>query len=218
MALSKEEYKLLDRMNKRLRAWDKQGATNELVNRVRNDLLNFYLENDMDSPNRENLYFTKSGKLTGEQKEQLLNIAQSMDTAKSSRIGYYKKHKEIADQTMKTYETLRNNPNYNINNYSDFDKFAHYMDTFTKMNKGGDSQSFQDYVDFVDTEESYMKIKTALRQLPSATIARVYSYGKEFKLTDKEINKLLAENINNFNDGDKLEMFLKSEIEKFERD
>lgn len=194
MSLTKEEYKLLDRMNKRLRTWQRQGLTNEVINRVKNDLINFYDKYDRAHPSHEYIVFTKSKNLSDREKQELLQIARSMENAKSSSLAYYKKRRDNIndEQIRRSYETIKNNPAYGVNNW-------------------------QDYIQFVDNMENYRAISASLRELDSKIVARTYAYGKEHNLTTQDINELLLQNVQKYEYGDDFEIFLKTEIERIEQ-
>lgn len=189
--LTADEYKLLDKMNKRLRTWQKNNMSNEVVNQVKNDLLNFYLKHNINSPNREMLLFTKSNNLTSEQKEELLRIANAMNSAKSSKISYYKKMPTDDKRLQKAFQTVKNNPLYNV-------------------------KTFADYVQWVDDMNNAKAIVAELMELDSAMIARVYGYGTDKKLTTEQVNEIMVNAVNNYKDGSTMEQFLQSEIEKKE--
>lgn len=198
MSLTKDQYKLLDRMNKRLRTWQRQGLSNEVINRVKNELINFYDKYDLNHPSHEYVLFTKSKNLPDEARRELLQIARSMEYAKSSKISYYKRNKISIDETFdkrvrSSYETIRNNPAYGVNN-------------------------FQDYIRFVDDMVNYRAIRSSLRELDSKIVARTYAYGHERNLTTEEINNIIASNIQKYEYGDDFEIFLKTEIERMEKE
>lgn len=189
--LTASEYKLLDRMNKRLRTWHKNNISNEVVNQIQNDLINFYAKHDIDNPSRDIILFKKSNKYTDEEKQELLQIAKAMERAKSSKISYYKKHKVDDLKIRKSFESMRQNPAYNIN-------------------------SFSDYIQLVDDLNNAKAIISELMEIDSGLVARTYSYAKEHKLTSEEVNKILVTTLKNYRDGDTMEQFLQTEIERKE--
>lgn len=196
MALTKDEYKLLDRMNKRLRTWQKKGLTNEVINRVKNDLINFYEKNDREHPSHEFIVFSKSNKMSESEKNELLRIARSMEQSKSSSVSWYqsKKNKLNDDAIRNAYETIKGNPSYGVNNW-------------------------QDYIDFIDNMENWRKEQAILRDLDSKLVARTYAYGKEKNLTTEEVNKIMEDNVLKYqNGGSEFEMFLRDEIDRLEEE
>ena len=189
--LTASEYKLLDRMNKRLRTWHKNNLSNEVINQIQNDLLNFYAKHDIDNPSRDIILFKKSNKYTDEEKQELLQIAKAMERAKSSKISYYRKHKVDDLKIRKSFESMRQNPAYNIN-------------------------TFSDYIQLVDDLNNAKAIIAELMEIDSGLVARTYSYAREHKLTSEEVNKILVNTLKNYRDGDTMEQFLQTEIERKE--
>ena len=189
--LTASEYKLLDRMNKRLRTWHKNNLSNEVVNQIQNDLLNFYTKHNIDNPSRDIILFKKSNRYTEEEKQEILKIAKAMDRAKSSKISYYRKHKVDDLKIRKSFESMRQNPAYNIN-------------------------SFSDYIQLVDDLNNAKAIIAELMEIDSGLVARTYSYAREHKLTSEEVNKILVNTLKNYRDGDTMEQFLQTEIERKE--
>ena len=189
--LTASEYKLLDRMNKRLRTWHKNNLSNEVVNQIQNDLLNFYTKHNIDNPSRDIILFKKSNRYTDEEKQEILQIAKAMDRAKSSKISYYRKHKVDDLKIRKSFESIRQNPAYNIN-------------------------SFSDYIQLVDDLNNAKAIIAELMEIDSGLVARTYSYAREHKLTSEEVNKILVNTLKNYRDGDTMEQFLQTEIERKE--
>lgn len=189
--LTPNEYKLLDRMNKRLRTWHKNDLSSEVVNQIQNDLINFYAKYDIDNPSRDIILFKKSNRYTDEQKQEILQIARAMEFSKSSKLSYYKKHKEDDNRIKLSYEKIKENPAYNVN-------------------------SFSDYVKFVDDMNNAKAIIAELMQMDSDMVARVYSYSREHNLKTNEINDILVNAVKNYRDGDTMELFLQSEIERKE--
>lgn len=188
--LTKAEYKLLDRMNKRLQSWEKNNMASEVINQVKNDLLNFYVKHDRVFSGK-NIRFTKSNRMDVNEKRELLAIANAMNSAKSSSIKYYKQHGVNDDQIMQSFETVRNNPAYNVN-------------------------SFSEYVQWVDDIKNAKATRELISNLDSKQIARLYGYGREYKLTTEEVNTIILSNLDRYRNGSNLELFLKSEIETFE--
>lgn len=189
--LTTSEYKLLDRMNKRLRTWNKNNISNEVINQIQNDLINFYAKHDIDNPSRDIILFKKSNKYTEQQKQEILQIAKAMERAKSSKISYYKKHKVNDLKIRKSFESMRQNPAYNIN-------------------------TFSDYIQLVDDLNNAKAIISELMEIDSGLVARTYAYAREHKLTTEEVNKILVTTLKNYRDGDTMEQFLQKEIEQKE--
>lgn len=189
--LTASEYKLLDKMNKRLRTWNKNNLSNEVINQIQNDLINFYAKYDIDNPSRDIILFKKSNKYTEQQKQEILQIAKAMEKAKSSKLSYYKKHKVDDLKIRKSFESMKQNPAYNI-------------------------ETFADYIQLVDDLNNAKAIIAELMEIDSGLVARTYAYAKEHKLTSEEVNNILVTTLKNYRDGDTMEQFLQTEIERKE--
>ena len=187
--LTKEEYRLLDRMNKRLKVWDKRGATSEAIRRVRNDLLNFYTREDIETKSNT-LNFIKRKTLTDEQQRELVAIAKSMEFQKSSSVAYYTKNPESDKRGTMSFETVRSNPEYGVN-------------------------TFQEYIQFIDDIKNAKSTKAIMRNLESKQVARLYGYGKDYGLTTDEVNTIIMMNLDGYRKGESLYNFLLGEIEDF---
>ena len=190
--LTPEEYKLLDRMNKRLATWEKNGLTNDITNQVRVELLNFYTKHDIEYKGAT-VKFKKSNLYTDEEKREILAIARAMEYTKSSSIKYYKSNPNKAKHNyLQSYETVRNKGVYGV-------------------------KTFQDYIRFIDDIKSAKANKDLIRNLDSHQIARLYGYGHEKNLTTEQINNIILENVSEYRDGSKLERFLMDEIDQYEQ-
>lgn len=190
--LTPEEYKLLDRMNKRLATWEKNGLTNDITNQVRVELLNFYTKHDIEYKGAT-VKFKKSNLYTDEEKREILAIANAMEFTKSSSIKYYKSNPNKAKHNyLKSFESVRNMSVYGV-------------------------KTFQDYIKFIDDIKSAKDNKDLIRNLDSHQIARLYGFGHEHNLTTEQINDLILENVTEYRRGSKLEEFLLEEIENNEK-
>lgn len=190
--LTPDEYKLLDRMNKRLATWEKNNLTNDITNQVRTELLNFYTKHDIEYTGAT-VKFKKSNLYTDEEKREILAIANAMEYTKSSSIKYYKSNPNKAKHNyLQSYETVRNKGVYGV-------------------------KTFQDYIRFIDDIKSAKANKDLIRNLDSHQIARLYGYGHEHDLTTEQINNIILENVSEYRDGSKLEKFLMDEIYQFEQ-
>lgn len=190
--LTPEEYKLLDKMNKRLRTWVKNNMSNEVINQIQNDLTIFYTKYNIDAPSRNIMLFKKSNRYTDQEKQELLRIAQAMNKAKSSKISYYRKMPTDNERLQKAFQSVRNNPLYNVN-------------------------TFVDYIQWVDDMNNAKEIVAQLMEIDSDLVARTYGYGKEHNLTSEDINMIMKDAVDNYRDGDTMEQFLQNEIEKKEK-
>lgn len=189
--LTTEEYRLLDRMNKRLETWERNKLTNDVTNQVRIELLNFYTKHDIEYTGKT-VKFKKSNLFTEGEKAEILAIAQAMEFSKSSSIKYYKAHPKKSEHNyLQSFETVRNKGVYGV-------------------------KTFQDYINFIDDIRTAKANKDLIRNLDSKQIARLYAYGHEKKLTTEQINQLIIDNVSDYRNGSKLERFLMEEIESYE--
>lgn len=190
--LTPEEYKLLDRMNKRLATWEKNNLTNDITNQIRTELLNFYMKHDIEYTGAT-VKFKKSNLYNEEEKREILAIAEAMEYTKSSSIKYYKANPNKAKHNyLKSFESVRNKTAYGV-------------------------KTFQDYINFIDDVKSAKANKDLIRNLDSKQIARLYGFGHEHNLTTEQINDLILENVTEYRRGSKLEKFLLAEIEQNEK-
>lgn len=190
--LTPDEYKLLDRMNKRLATWEKNDLQNDVTNQVRIELLNFYTKHDIEYTGAT-IKFKKSNLYTEQEKQEILSIARAMEYSKSSAISYYKRHPTKQEHNyLQSFETVRNKGVYGV-------------------------KTFQDYINFIDDIKSAKANKDLIRNLDSKQIARLYAYGHEKKLTTEQINDIILENVTEYRSGTKLENFLMKQIEGFEK-
>lgn len=190
--LTPDEYKLLDRMNKRLATWEKNDLTNDITNQVRTELLNFYTKHDIEYTGAT-VKFKKSNLYTVDEKREILAIAKAMEFTKSSSIKYYKANPNKAHHNyLKSFETVRNKGVYGV-------------------------KTFQDYINFIDDIKSAKANRDLIRNLDSKQIARLYAYGHERDLSTEQINQLIIDNVTDYRDGSKLERFLMDEIDQYEQ-
>lgn len=189
MAFSPEQIRQLDRLNKKRAVWDKAGETNIANENVDNMLENFYLDladKGYNITNRPDR-FTMRSDLSPEDEKRLLAIAEYAESQKTLSRGYY--NKRLSPSAQKAYdEAVRKG----------------YVE-------GGDRQKFIDFIDFMENSQA---IKEAVDMLGSKVIARVYGYGKEKGLDEREINRLILDNYNDFKNGDKFQMYVFNEIDR----
>ena len=165
--LSAEDRRLFDRANKRIKAFDKLGLKNDIIEIIQNELTNVYLDADADMVDTSRVNYGKfsmnSEVMQGERLEDARNLANALLDAKSSTLRYYKTHSDETEYRADAYETVKSNPAYGVNN-------------------------FQDYINFIDDMKHAREMKTLLQNLGSKNIARLYAYGKS-----KKFKKLHAE-------------------------
>ena len=168
--MTPEDKKLLKRLNQRLAQWDKAGAESYIVQETRLALLNFYLENDLEIKSKTTNFTTREG-LTKKQESELLDIAKMFESAKSSKVGAYdEKAKATDEQIQKSYETAKARYPSTIKNFNDY---VNWVDEMENTEKG-----FKEYFD-------------------SGEMARIYDYGYSLKLTTKQIQSQMKQQIKN---------------------
>lgn len=189
MAFTADEIKLLDRMNKRKAVWDKNGMSNNAIEQVDNMLENFYMGLNEEGYNVKNKLdrFTMRKDLTREQEKQLVEIAEYMESMKTSSLGYY--NKRMTPTAKKAF---------------DKSKELGYVT----------GEGKQAYIDFIDFMENSQAIKETVSMLGSKVIARIYGYGKSKGLSDSEINSLILANYKDFKTGDQLQAFVFDSIDR----
>lgn len=186
--MDKELYKQLDRLNKRLARFDKQGVENNIVGIIRNELKTFYKNNKIKVDEKKPTNFIKRKTLTPEQEAELKLIADAMEFERSSSIGYYKRHKEETARSEQAYKKAQSE--YHFNSYSD-------------------------YVKYVDKVSTMMKEKTIRNALDSDQIMQLYTYGADIGIPDEEIETVILFNLDKGTDTNQRYDFIQNEIRNY---
>lgn len=167
--MNKEQYKLVDRVNKKMLSWRGQERP-YIIEEAETMLLNFYDKYDIAfRKGQKNVTFTKSQKLEGEALEELIAIAEMVDNAETAGRGYYRRMPEaskesINDRVKKTYQTHKKERPNLIKNPSDIVKALKKVDRLK-----------------VEIRENYS----------SAQLFDIFDYGYAYGLTDKQIKGVL---------------------------
>ena len=204
MPLSKDDIKLFNRMNKRMNEFSNRGLNNEIINIVKNELTNIYL--DESAKHNTDLSRTNFGKFSMNQSmsdetiDQLRGLAKALETNKSSRIGYYKKNPTVSTNAGKTYETLKGRT---------------VTDEVTGESKSEYGvNNFQGFIDFVDNLNDAMENEKISEKLDSNQWAKIYGYGINKGLDESTINDLIERNLTSYINGDQFVLFAFNEIDK----
>lgn len=190
--LSAEDRKLFDRANKRIEAFSKLGLQNDIIEIIQNELYNIYLDAEKDLVETKKVNYEKfsmnTAVMSGERLEDARNLANALIDAKSSTLRYYRQHEDEPEYKAISYETVKSNPAYGVNN-------------------------FQDYINFIDDMKHAKEMKTLLHNLGSKNIARLYAYGKSKKFTRNEIDKIMLSTRKKFQEQDDLYNYLRDKID-----
>ena len=190
--ITDDDRKLFDRMNKRLQTFDKQGIKNNIVELVRHELMNIYLDEqenkgtDLGKTNFKK--FSMNSSISDETLDELRGLAHAFENTKSSTMRYYKKHPTVAGNVARSFEELKDRE-YGV-------------------------KDFQSFVNFVDDLDNAMQDKVLSSKLDSKQWATIYGYGKDKDFTTDEINDLIKDNIDSYRDGETYVTFIMSEIDK----
>lgn len=199
MALSKEDRKLFDRLNKRYKVFKKRGVTSNAWELIQNELLNVYMEAadkkgmDISRINFKQNLFTLSKNVDPETLAQMRKIAEYAENTKSTSFAYYKKSKGVHDDRLfKTYQSLKGT---------------------------GQVNDLQDFIDFIDDMENvrnnisdlinklYQRLgRTKLMSFLSYVDAKGIPEPKKVDIMERAIATVLV--------GDPLLFWLKNEVDK----
>lgn len=164
MKISKSDYRLFDKLNKRLAAWEKSGVEHSIITETKDSLLSFYDEEDIDISRMKSIRFKKSGDMTKEQIKQLRQIAKMMDAQKESKISFFKKNMDDMSRYEKSYETAKQRYGVQITDFPSYIKFIEKMNSL--------SQRLKEYY-------------------TSKQVVQILEYGLALGLSRSEVNKLM---------------------------
>ena len=86
--------------------------------------------------------------------------------------------------------------------------------SFETIKEKGYASDFQGFIEFIDDRKEALKDGVINDKLNSKQWARIYGYGKENGLTTDEINDIINDNLEDFNDGDQFVLFAQDEIDR----
>lgn len=198
MALSKDDRKMFDRLNKRYKVFKKKGVTSNAWELIQNELLNVYMEAadkrgmDISRINFKQNLFTLSKNVDPETLAQMKKIAEYAENTKSTSFAYYKKNKGAADdRIIKAFQTMRNQ---------------------------GDVDTLQDYIDFVDTvKQAKNDVGGLVNKLYDRVGKRSITLLNEAKdkgISNRALDDIMQRALATAMFGDPLLSWLKNEIDK----
>lgn len=199
MALSKEDRKLFDRLNKRYKVFKKRGVTSNAWELIQNELLNVYMEAaekrgmDISRINFKQNLFTLSKNVDPETLAQMEKIAEYAENTKSTSFAYYKKSKGIHDDRLfKTYQSLKGT---------------------------GQVSNLQDFIDFIDDMENVRNnisdlINKLYQRLGRTKLMSFLSYVEAKGISEPKKADIIERALATVLNGDPLLFWLKNEVDK----
>ena len=199
MALSKEDRKLFDRLNKRYKVFKKRGVTSNAWELIQNELLNVYMEAaekrgmDISRINFKQNLFTLSKNVDPETLAQMEKIAEYAENTKSTSFAYYKKSKGIHDDRLfKTYQSLKGT---------------------------GQVSDLQDFIDFIDDMENVRNnisdlINKLYQRLGRTKLMSFLSYVEAKGISEPKKADIIERALATVLNGDPLLFWLKNEVDK----
>lgn len=164
MKLSHADYKLFDKMNKRLAAWEKSGAEHSIITEVKDALLTFYDEENIDVSRMKSIRFKRSNDMTEEQIKQQRMIAKMMEAQPESKVGFFRRDWDKMSKAEKAYQTSKKKYGAQVQDFASWVKFYEGMKAMSERVK-----------------EYY----------GSKQIVDIYEYGLKKGLKRSEITKIL---------------------------
>lgn len=195
MPFTAADKKLFDRLNKRYKQFKMQGVMNNTWALAVNELNNIYADADMRDIDtsrwgglKQNV-FTLSKNTDEQTLKAMRKVAKYLDSVESSKISYYKNHKNVDERAYKAYLTMLDRPDNSV-------------------------EDLQTYIDMLDDMEQSKDIKGLREALSSDLIMRTYDYARSMKLTEKQVNKIIERGLKKTLQGDPLYSWMKAEILK----
>lgn len=124
----------INKVNRQLERFQKAGEKSEVVATAENMLLNWYLDNNYQAGKMKGAKFPTSKRLTDEQKSELMEIMDFMESHKSGNYTQFKKQKEknVDKATLHSYEQYnKNHPGEELS----FEEWSEMLDTFDDIRK-----------------------------------------------------------------------------------
>lgn len=195
MPLNKSDKKLFDKLNKRYKQFKMSGVINNTWALAVNELNNIYADANMreiDTSRWGGLnqnVFTLSKHTDDQTLKAMRKVAKYLDNVESSKISYYKNHKNVDEQAYKAYLTMLNRPDNNV-------------------------EDLQSYIDMLDDMEQSKEVKGLREALSSEMIMRTYDYARSLNMKTKDVNEIIQRGLHKMLQGDPLYVWMKSEITK----
>lgn len=195
MSLNKTDKKLFDKLNKRYKQFKMSGVINNTWALAVNELNNIYADANMreiDTSRWGGLnqnVFTLSKHTDDQTLKAMRKVAKYLDNVESSKISYYKNHKNVDEQAYKAYLTMLNRPDNNV-------------------------EDLQSYIDMLDDMEQSKEVKGLREALSSELIMRTYDYARSLNMKTSDVNNIIQRGLQKMLQGDPLYVWMKSEITK----
>lgn len=169
--MKKSEYRLIDRVNKKMLSWRGEADKPYIVEEAETMLLNWYDKYDIAMrKGQQNITFTKSKKISGEALQELVDIATMVDQAETAGKGYYRNlgMDEVADMSEKVKKVYQ----------------GHKTLRPDLIQKPGD---------IVKNLKKMENLSPQIREaFSSAQLFDIYDYGYAYGLTNKQIYGVLS--------------------------
>lgn len=102
MSLTHDQYKKIDKLNKRLEQWDKKGTKSFAVTQTRDMLEEFYLKHNINTQKMKSLKFRKrTANMSQAEIDEMMTIADYFESAVGSKVSTYN------ITSNKSYETAK---------------------------------------------------------------------------------------------------------------
>jgi hypothetical protein len=171
MSLTKDQYRQVDRLNKRLEKFDKMGLKSEATEQARTALEAFYLKHDINVGKMKGLKFKKrTANMSQSQVDEMMEIADMFENSIGSRVADYTQKKKIPEHVKKAFETVKK-------------KYPNQVKTW------------QDYINFIDRNKNVDK--GIAEYYDSDEVSLLYDNAFSLGLTEKEVNNIIASQIIN---------------------
>lgn len=169
MSLTKDQYRQVDKLNKRLDKFQKMGLKSEATEQARTALESFYLKHNINVGKMKGMKFKKrTANMTQSQIDEMMEIADMFESSIGSRVSDYTQKKKIPDHVKKAFET-------------------------TKKKYPNQVKTWQDYINFIDRNKN---VDSAIAEYyDSNEVALLYDNAFSLGLTEKEVNNIIAKQI-----------------------
>jgi hypothetical protein len=169
MSLTKDQYRQVDRLNKRLEKFDKMGLKSEATEQARTALEAFYLKHDINVGKMKGLKFKKrTANMSQSQVDEMMEIADMFENSIGSRIADYTQKKKIPEHVQKAFEK-------------------------SKKLYPNQVKTWQDYINFIDRNKN---VDSGIAEYyDSDEVSLLYDNAFSLGLTEKEVNNIMAKQI-----------------------
>lgn len=171
MSLTKDQYRQVDKLNKRLDKFQKMGLKSEATEQARTALEAFYLKHGINVGKMKGLKFKKrTANMTQSQVDEMMEIADMFESSIGSRVSDYTQKKKIPEHVKKAFETSKK-------------KYPNQVKTW------------QDFINFIDRHKN---VDSAIAEYyDSDEVSLLYDNAISMGLTEKEVYNIIAKQILN---------------------